>query len=152
AWAVGRPTWRRKADWKSDKERGAGLQPAAEPSRAALEYCIVLLTMLLLSPMSSKPHFCTLLLPGFCLARLAVAGRRPVAGVLLLAAVAAGAASIKDVVGTGFAAAALWWGSVTISTLLALAGCVYGLVSARAPTAVTLPMPSVSDLRRRQAS
>jgi hypothetical protein len=37
--------------------------------RAALECSLIMILMLLLSPMSSKPHFCVLLLPGFCLGR-----------------------------------------------------------------------------------
>ena len=32
-----------------------------------LEFSLVFILMMLLSPQSSKPHFCTLLLPAFCL-------------------------------------------------------------------------------------
>ena len=44
-------------------------------TKAALECGIVLLLMLLLSPMSSKAHFGTLIVPGFCLARAGSAPR-----------------------------------------------------------------------------
>jgi hypothetical protein len=83
--------------------------------------------MLLLSPMSSKPHFCTLLLPGFCLARLALTERNRRLGALLIGAVLAGASGIKGILGSDAASVALWWGNVTGSTLLLLAGCGYVL-------------------------
>lgn len=120
AWTVGRPT-----------ATTPSLQKDSSPSRHALEFSVVFLLILLVSPMSSKPHFCTLLLPGFCLARLAVAERRYVVGGLLLAAIAVAVPSIKDLVGGQFASVALWWGAVTASTLLLLAGCAYALAVCR---------------------
>src|SRR2546423_2450219 len=116
AWAVGRPT-----------TQAPPVEHIPAPSRFALELSVVFLLILLVSPMSSKPHFCTLLLPGFCLARLAVVERRYVIGALLLAAIVVAVPSIKDIVGGQFASVALWWGSVTASTLLLLAGCAYAL-------------------------
>ena len=44
--------------------------------RNALEYSVVLLLMLLFSPMSSKAHFGVLILPGFCIARVAFDSKR----------------------------------------------------------------------------
>jgi hypothetical protein len=99
-----------------------------DPSRQAFEYCVVLLLMLLLSPMSSKPHFCTLLLPGFCLARRALTERNWLLGLLLAAAILVGAGGIKGLLGSDAASAALWWGNVMWSTLLLLAGCCYVLL------------------------
>lgn len=111
--------------------RGAGNTPVAtdrgRPPRAVLEYSVVLLLMLLLSPMSSKPHFCTVLLPAFCLARLMVYGRDRVLALLMLGAAAAGAAGIKGLWGGEMAALALWYGNVMWSALLLLAGCGYAL-------------------------
>jgi hypothetical protein len=120
AWAVGRPG-----------RLQAALPADLRPSRQSVEFSVVLLLMLLLSPMSSKPHFCTLLLPGFCLARLAIAEKRLISGVFVGAAVVAGFLSIKDVWGGNFAALALWWGSVSASALLLLLGCAHGLLICR---------------------
>ncbi len=119
-WAVGRPTRKPSAE-----------SPGPQPSRVSLEISSVLVMMLLLSPMSSKPHFCTLLLPGFCLARLAFQEKRRWLGLVVFLAVAAGMVSIKDLWGNSFATWALWWGSVTWSTLALLWGCVLGLVVRR---------------------
>src|SRR5262249_38066370 len=143
-WAIGRPTRKggmalhvgptpttdRDADstpWTDKSIHPTSETPA--PSRLALECCVVFLMMLLLSPMSSKPHFLTLLLPGFCLARLAIGERRLVLGAFVVAAAAVGALSIRDLWGNDLSAAALWWGSVTWSTLLLLFGCAYALVA-----------------------
>lgn len=56
--------------------------------------------MLLLSPMSSKWHFCLLLLPmAFCLADFLYRRRDPVVGLLLGFALLAGSSTGKDIVG-----------------------------------------------------
>src|SRR5262245_42184489 len=115
------------------------LEKETQPARQALEFSVVFLLILLLSPMSSKPHFCMLLLPGFCLARLALAERRAVVGILLLAAVAVAIPSIKDLVGGNFASVALWWGRVTASTLVLLAGCGYALAAYRPQPIAAVP-------------
>ncbi len=101
------------------------------PPRTALECSVVILLMVLLSPMSSKPHFATLLLPGFALARLAVARKSAVMGALLIAAILAGAVSITDLWGGNWASLALWYGTVTASAFLALLGCAAALVQAK---------------------
>jgi hypothetical protein len=62
AWAM----WRRRA--------------ADDPPWRMIECGMILLLMVLLSPNSSRGHFCVLYLPAFCLARLAV---RPSGAVLL---------------------------------------------------------------------
>jgi len=95
-----------------------------------LEFSMILLSMLLLSPMSSKPHFCTLLLPAFCLARQTLAGDRPAAVLLGLAIITCGL-SIRGIWGETTATFGLWWGSVTWSTLCLFAGCWYALLRAR---------------------
>ncbi len=100
----------------------------AQPDRVALECSSVLILMLLLSPMSSKPHFCTLLLPGFCLARLVVTRKSWVLAAFLLAAFLAELASVKDLLGGELGQIGLWYGSVTWSAVCLLAGLVYGML------------------------
>jgi hypothetical protein len=88
------------------------------------EYGLVLILMLMLSPMSSKPHFCTLLLPGFWLARAAVERRDLLPRLLLAGAILAGLLSNKDLVGRFAYDTAIWYGSVFWNTVLLFAGCV----------------------------
>jgi hypothetical protein len=102
---------------------GRPLRPAADRDREPLEYSVVLLLMLLLSPMSSMAHFGTLVLPGFCLARRAVGRRDRVLIALLLAAATLALASNKDLLGGRLYTVALWGGCVMLNTLLLLAGC-----------------------------
>jgi hypothetical protein len=101
----------------------AGRRPRPQPGEPRpLEWGLVLMLMVLLSPMSSKPHFCTLLLPAFCLARLAVGGKDFVAAGCLVAAAVAGFASAKDLVGCWVYDRAVWGGSVFWSTVFLFAG------------------------------
>lgn len=112
------------------RRRGPSRSEACPRSlqREALECSVVLLLMLMLSPMSSKPHFCTLVLPGFCLARLAVERKSRVLGALVLAAAAAGLITNKDLCGQTIYNYALWYGSVTWNAVLLLMGCGYALL------------------------
>lgn len=105
------------------------LNEETEGSRQALECSMVLLLMVLLSPMSSKAHFGTLVLPGFCLARAALrprsAERLPhwlLTGVLATAVVL-GLLCNKDPLGERLYTLSLWYGVVTWQTLFLLAGC-----------------------------
>lgn len=107
------------------------------PAPEVLEYGCVLALMLLFSPMSSKPHFCTLLLPGFCLARLAVDySHRAALGAVGLA-VAAGLASNKDLLGADLYTIVLWHGSVMWDAAALFAGC--GLAIWRPAATAALP-------------
>jgi hypothetical protein len=99
--------------------------------RQVWEFSVILLFMLLISPMSSKPHFCTLLLPGFCAARRTLTERDQLLGVMLLLAIVAGFSGIKGLLGSDVASIALWWGNVTWSTLFLLAGCSYVMIGRR---------------------
>lgn len=101
---------------------------SAAPSRQALEFGLVLILMLLLSPQSSKPHFCTLLLPGFCLARAALTW--PSRPLLILAGMAAlcGLASNRDLVGPRLYEFVIWHGSVTLSAVFLFVGSCLALV------------------------
>jgi hypothetical protein len=94
-----------------------------DQARLALEGSIVMLLMLLLSPMSSKAHFGVLVLPGFCLARRAVASRSRLLWTLVLLALALGMISNKDPIGDWLYSLTLWYGFTTWQTLLLLAGC-----------------------------
>jgi hypothetical protein len=91
----------------------------------SLEYCLVLLLMLLLSPMSSKPHFCTLVFPGFCMARIAVERRGKIVMGLLGSAIVLVLFSNKDLCGARVYDFALWYGSVVDSTAALFLGCAY---------------------------
>jgi hypothetical protein len=110
--------------------------------RAGLEFSLVLLLMVLLSPMSSKPHFCTLVLPGFCLARRAIAGRSWTAGAFLMLAIMAGILGTKGIWGGDVAFFALWCGHVTASALFLFLGCIHGLLSPPAAPIAAVPAPA----------
>jgi hypothetical protein len=109
--------------------QAAKQDPPALPAES-LEYYIVLLLMLLFSPMSSKPHFCTLFLPGFCLARLAVQQRNRVVAVLLVGAIVGAMLANKDLLGDTIYTFTLWYGCVTWSALLLLKAAGFALVTA----------------------
>jgi hypothetical protein len=97
----------------------------ASESRQALECGIVLLLMLLLSPMSSKAHFGTLIVPGFCLARSALLSRSRTLVAVLLGAILLGLLSNKDPLGERLYTLSLWYGVVTWQTMLMLTGCLF---------------------------
>jgi hypothetical protein len=73
-----------------------------------------------------------MLLPAFCLARLAVVEKRYLPGVFLLAAIGVSVPSVKDLWGGNFSAVALWWGCVTWSAAALLVGSALSLVTCRA--------------------
>jgi hypothetical protein len=89
----------------------------------ALECGMVLLFMVLLSPMSSKAHFGTLILPGFYLARTAIRSRARLLMAILAAAVVLGLLCNKDPLGEKLYTLSLWYGVVTWQALILLAGC-----------------------------
>jgi hypothetical protein len=88
--------------------------------------CGVLLLMVLLSPMSSKPHFSTLVLPGFALARLAVYRDDIILRCLLGMAVVLATLSLP-LWGGRLDFIALWFGSDTWNALVLLLGGLYVL-------------------------
>ncbi len=97
-------------------------------SREALESSIVMMLMLLLSPMSSRPHFSTILLPALCLARSAVSGEksRRWSMICLVAAMIAGL-SAAPLWGRSVARLSMWLGMISWSSALFLVGC-WGLL------------------------
>jgi hypothetical protein len=105
-------------------EKGQG-EPPSWPSEI-VEYCLVLVLMVLISPMSSKPHFATLILPGLMLARWAVNVKAPVIQLMLGMAIVMAALSLPLWSG-GFDFIALWLGSDTWNAFILLIGCLYVL-------------------------
>jgi len=76
--------------------------------------------------MSSKPHFATLILPGFMLARWAVNGKSRMLRLMLGMSIVMVALSLP-LWGGGFDFIALWLGSDTWNAFTLLIGCVYML-------------------------
>jgi hypothetical protein len=118
------------------------LRDDANNSRQALECGIVLLLMLLLSPMSSKAHFGTLIIPGCCLARAAIASRSLILKLLLAGTVLLGLLSNKDPLGERLYTLSLWYGVVTWQSLLLLAGCMLAYRQTRITERAALPCPA----------
>ncbi len=121
-------------------------------SRYALECGMVLLLMVLLSPMSSKAHFGTLVLPGFCLARVALHSRGLLLKGVLAGAVLLGLLSNKDPLGERLYTLSLWYGVVTWQTLLLLAGCLTLYRKRRMAAPLQLPCPTPGDGSASQAA
>lgn len=92
-----------------------------DESLQALECGIVLILMVLLSPMSSKAHFGTLIVSGFCLARAAVSRQGWLLKVLMAGCIVLGLLCNKDPLGERLYTLSLWYGVVTCQTLLLLA-------------------------------
>jgi hypothetical protein len=118
------------------------------PDRTVIEYSIVLLMMLLLSPMSSKPHFCTMFLPAFCLARLAIFRAQRWCWFTLIVAIVAGTITQKGLLGERWSSLFLWWGGVTWSALFLLGGCLWALWRTRAAGAAANPFKQQKPLAR----
>jgi hypothetical protein len=83
--------------------------------------------MLLLSPMSSKSHFCVWLLPVAFLAERLLRGRRCVAALALFVLAAVVALLAKDLLGKRLGNLVLAYGNATWATLLLLLACVAAL-------------------------
>jgi Glycosyltransferase family 87 len=107
-----------------------------EPQPAVLEFCMVLTLMLLLSPMSSKAHFGILILPAFCLVRLVVMRRDAVLAALVAAAFLGEMGSTRML--DEFAWVALWYGALSLATLMFFVATGYALRTCQA-TRLTLP-------------
>ena len=118
--------------------------------RDGLDCSIICILMLLLSPMSGKAHFSLLVLPGFCLARLAIIEKnRPLAVILALSVplIVSGRLSLG-----GLGLYAMWWGNVTCHAVLLLAGCLLALrqMRTRADWAAFTSLPSSNVPEPRQ--
>jgi Glycosyltransferase family 87 len=94
------------------------------PDRNAVEFSIVLILMLMMSPMSGLAHFVVLTLPALCLARVAVVGHSRIA-VSATAIACAGALAInKDLVGDTLYTVVLWSGLPTLTAIVLWLGCI----------------------------
>lgn len=117
------------------------VRDAADPDaawrRAALGACgLVVCGMVLLSPQSSKQHFCVLLLPAmFCADRLLRSRRDPLLFVLLVASALLASATSKGVLGKQLGNLVLAWGSVTWSTVLLMFATLRAMRVERSETA-----------------
>lgn len=112
-------SWRasRRPSTSADAPQHPRWRSGSDP-RTSLEFGMMLILMVLLSPHSSKPHFCTLLLPGFCVARAALhwPNRRLLA--LLIAALMLSLISNQDLVGEWLYSWTKWYGSLAGCALL----------------------------------
>jgi hypothetical protein len=120
--------------------------------RQALESGMVLLLMVLLSPMSSKAHFGTLVLPGFCLARVALRSRSKLLKGMLATSVVLSLVCNKDPLGERLYTLSLWYGVVTWQALILLAGCLLAYSYSRSSVWKALPCPTASDASATQAA
>jgi len=85
-------------------------------------FSIVLCLMVLLSPMSSKPHFCVLMVPAWVLARAAIERRDRFLILLSCLAAVLGLSANKDLLGYTIYGWALWHGNIPLAVLLLLTG------------------------------
>jgi hypothetical protein len=113
---------------------------------------MVLLLMVLLSPMSSKAHFGTLILPGFCLARAALRSQCQLLKGVLAGTVLLGLLCNKDPLGERLYTLSLWYGLVTWQTLLLLVGCLLVYRNKPSSAMMQLPCPAPSDGSASQAA
>jgi hypothetical protein len=97
------------------------------PSQTALEMSAVSVLMLLMSPMSDLTHFGPLILPSFCLARVAIVGGDRMSAAILAIAAAGALLVNKDLIGEANYDAVLWAGVATWSTLALWVGCAAAL-------------------------
>lgn len=115
-------------------------------SREAVEGGVVLMMMLLLSPMSSRPHFSTMFLPGLILAREAIGGdggRRSRWAMACLAASIAASLAAAPMWGRGGGRLTMWMGTVMWSAAFLMIGCAGLLVGGKvAPAAAEATAPS----------
>lgn len=118
-----------------------------QPNAIAWECSLVLAAMLLLSPMSSVPHFATLLLPGWLLGHAVLVERRRELWPFLIAMVLGAIASNKDLVGARLYTAGLWGGSVMVSAVSAFLGCSLAMIRPRTES-IAQPVPESPPLLR----
>jgi hypothetical protein len=101
------------------KKPGSPENESLQPFEIGMILCL----MLLLSPASSKPHFCILLLPAWALARAALVTHQPFLRTLLLLSVLLGIMANKDLTGGWIYGLFKWYGGITLQTILLFFGC-----------------------------
>jgi hypothetical protein len=102
--------------------------PPGWPPPPAVEYGLIVCLMLLLSPMSSSAHFNILVLPGFCLARVALASRDRMLWIAMTVAGLLFALTNKELVRETLYTILVWAGTTTIATVLLWWACVWALM------------------------
>lgn len=139
--------WRRRrpGEWgresapagKNEYASVGSIQSDAVPTQTVLECGIIMLLMVLLSPNSSRAHFCVMYLAAFCVGRIAV---RPGASIwlriFLAAAVIASTLSIHvRLPGTEVAEQILLWiGVVMLATVFLLIAAIIALYQGKEST------------------
>jgi len=110
---------------RDDRSRGDDPR-AGSAGIDMLECSCILLLMLLLSPNSSRAHFCIMLLPAFCVARAAVQKPAYLTAALLALAVLCSTLSIHIRIRATYTAEQLllWLGVVFFSAIFLLLACV----------------------------
>ncbi len=133
--------------------RASNAADGPDPSTTALQFGMVLILMVLLSPHSSKPHFCTLLLPGFCVARAAMNWPNRRLLFVLAVAVLLALASNQDLVGEWLYSWTKWHGSLAwCAVLLYGASCGVLLGQGRLASSSVAEKPSGEKVVRRCAA
>jgi hypothetical protein len=126
AWAM----WRRVRSKSPDAASSAEGHVPHWPSRDIIECGIVLLLMVLLSPNSSRAHFCVMLLPAFCIGRIAFGEKSRCLTVLLIAAAVCSTLSIHIRLDATLAAEQilLWIGVVMFAAISLLWASIIALI------------------------
>jgi hypothetical protein len=122
-----RGNWKRF--WGKSADEGSGSISGEMPTKIGLECSLLMLMMVLVSPASSKPHFVIVLLPAYCLARLALYRRDRVAGAALIVAAAASLGSHRSLAGGELGNGAQWAGALTWLALALFLGVLGALWS-----------------------
>ncbi|MGD0464435.1 MAG: glycosyltransferase family 87 protein [Tepidisphaeraceae bacterium] len=131
--------------------RPGRLRPSADPpmpSRSSLEFGLVMLLILLISPMSSRSLFCMMLLPAFCIARSAVYRRDWIAWTSIVLAGLASVLSQNVGFAPTFSHETLWDGFSTLDAMMLFLGCLWLLGSnqqlAPAPSTPSFESPGMA--------
>jgi hypothetical protein len=113
------------------RRRRAADPRSRKPSPDALEFSIIFLLMLLLSPNSSRGHFGIMLLPALCVGRIAVSEHDRTAWALFLLATFVSLISYNTPFNI-LHLATLWLGATCFVAVLLLAGCILALPGSNA--------------------
>lgn len=98
--------------------------PVTLPDQESYGFGLVVILMLLLSPMSGRPHFGILILPTFCLARLATTIGDRVTAVILAAVALLVLPPYRYLLSDNIHGVLLWAGATTLAALLLWFACV----------------------------
>lgn len=109
----------------------AALRPRSSDAPIALQCALVLILMLLLSPMSGKPHFCVLVLPAFLVARRALEHRDRIAQIAIVLSILLVLLLDRNYLGRLIGNGALYFGSITAAALLLYIACIRALLQGR---------------------